>query len=319
KRAAEIKDSLLFKEHVKEDCPICFLPMPTSGQTTYKSCCGKTLCAGCTYAMVSDGKANTNEITNEMSDNCPFCRKPQASPEEEVKLTKARMEKNDSEAYFNLGSAYNCGDFGLPKDRKMAIDLWFKAAELGNVPANLNLGNAYNGKGGGGVKVDKKKAKHHWEIAAIGGNLDARHNLGIMEIDAGNSNQDIRMIKRALRHFAIAARAGMEPSLDPIKKGFSLGYVTKDEYATILRAYQESKEEMDSDARKTAARLEDLHSKFLMAKDDQEKGVLLEQYAEIFGQQDIGGNNTLSRVSTLSPSANHVKRKFPAVSDGHKA
>jgi len=29
--------------------------------------------------------------------------------------------------------------------------------------------------------MDKKKAKYYWELAAINGDLNARHNLGCME------------------------------------------------------------------------------------------------------------------------------------------
>src|SRR6056300_1172940 len=49
KRVAELHDEALFKEHPpREDCPICFLPLPLGErQTAFQSCCGKTLCAGC--------------------------------------------------------------------------------------------------------------------------------------------------------------------------------------------------------------------------------------------------------------------------------
>ena len=47
-------------------------------------------------------------------------------------------------------------------------------------------------------------------------------------------------------------RAGDKKSLDATKRGFRKGYVTKDEYANALRAYQESYNEMKSDARDRA-------------------------------------------------------------------
>jgi len=51
RRSDEPDDELLFREPPpKEDCPICFLPMPHSGvaiggvNAIYQSCCGTTLC-----------------------------------------------------------------------------------------------------------------------------------------------------------------------------------------------------------------------------------------------------------------------------------
>ena len=54
---------------------------------------------------------------------------------------------------------------------------------------------------------------------------------------------------RAYKHYMIAASAGSKPSLDDIKEGYIAGYVTKDEYANTLRAYQKSVDEMKSEAR----------------------------------------------------------------------
>ena len=46
KRAAELRDEALFKEPPpRDDCPICFLPLPLeAGESTFKSCCGKIIC-----------------------------------------------------------------------------------------------------------------------------------------------------------------------------------------------------------------------------------------------------------------------------------
>ena len=62
-----------------------------------------------------------------------------------------------------------------------------------------NIGYAYYH--GEGVERDIEKAKHYWELAAIGGDADARYNLGILEENAGNMN-------RALKHYMIAVGCG---------------------------------------------------------------------------------------------------------------
>ena len=90
--------------------------------------------------------------------------------------------------------------------------------------------------------MDKKKAKHFYELAAMNGDVVARYNLGCMEGMAGNHH-------RAYKHYIIAAKAGYKPSLDNMKVGYKRGIVTKDEYANTLRAYQERQNEMKSDDR----------------------------------------------------------------------
>src|SRR6056300_688053 len=56
RRVAELHDEALFKEHPpREECPICFIPLPLDvGQTTFQSCCGKLICNGCIYTMFDE-------------------------------------------------------------------------------------------------------------------------------------------------------------------------------------------------------------------------------------------------------------------------
>ena len=131
----------------------------------------------------------------------------------------------------------------MPQDYEKANELLLKAGELGCHEAYHNLGNSYiNGRG---VEVDMKKAKHYWELAAVKGDIRARHTLGCMEFQAGNEH-------RAYMHFILSARAGYKLSLDAVKAGFMDGIVTKDDYASTLRAYQQRHDEMKSDDRDKA-------------------------------------------------------------------
>ena len=63
-------------------------------------------------------------------------------------------------------------------------------------------------------------------------------------------------MNRATKHFMIAARAGFEESLKVIGQGYKHGLVTKDEYASTLRAYQVSVNEMKSEERTKAAKIQ---------------------------------------------------------------
>ena len=76
----------------------------------------------------------------------------------------------------------------------------------------------------------------------MNGDVGARHDLGCMEGRAGNHH-------RTKKYFILAARAGYKLSLDNVKQGFMNGFVTKDEYANTLRAYQERHDDIKSDLR----------------------------------------------------------------------
>ena len=128
----------------------------------------------------------------------------------------------------------------MPRDGAKASELYLKAGEIGCAKAYFNLGNAYYY--GRGVTIDKKKARHYYDLAAMNGSVMARHNLGADEYEAGND-------QRAMKHFILAARAGHKKSLDFVKQGFTKGFVTKEEYESTLRAYHERRTEMKSDMR----------------------------------------------------------------------
>ena len=143
KRAAELHDEALFKEHPhSEDCPICFLPSPVdTDHTTFQSCYGKIICNGCIHVM---GICL-----------CAFFREPYpTSAEDEVKRINKCAESGNAYAFYNLAE-YEV--MGMPQDIEKSNELLLKAGELGCAEACSNLGNSYNN--GRGVGVDIKKAK----------------------------------------------------------------------------------------------------------------------------------------------------------------
>ena len=238
-------DKALFQQPPrKEDCPICFLRLPSlSTGNSYMSCCGKTICTGCLYAgaMVGDDQL------------CPFCRVPAPTSEELVKRVKTRMDVGDAEAMYELGCCYSKGKHGLPQDDTKAIDLWHQAGELGCATAYYNIAFVY--LYGRGVERDEIKSKYYCELAAMRGDVSSRYNLGIFEKRDGN-------IGRALKHFMIAAGDGSELSLKQIKQLFMKGHATKDDYAKALQACQVYLGEIRSVQRDTAAAFDENNSYF---------------------------------------------------------
>ena len=232
-----VSDEELFKQPPqKEDCPICFITMPSfhSGHK-YKSCCGKEICSGCVHASVS--LMDDDQL-------CPFCRAQAPNEEERIERFTKRVEMNDPKAIFNLGCDYDQGTFGYSQNRNKAIELWHRAGKLGFAESYHNIGNAY--LHGDGVERDMRKAQHYWELAAMGGDAMARYNLGVYEKQDGN-------MVRSLKHFMISIEGGFSDPLTKIKELYTKGHVTKDDYARALRARQSYLDEIRSDQRDRAA------------------------------------------------------------------
>jgi len=239
-RVAELHDEKLFQQPPPlEDCPICMIRLPSleSGQV-YMPCCGKVICRGCVYAFQS-------RATKKEHDICPFCRTlPAITYEENIKRLEKRMDLNDAIAIYNLGSYYAEGLNGLPQNIAKAFELFHRAGELGFADAYYSIGATY--LRGNGVERDTKKANHYWELAAMGGDAEARYNLGLFEVESGNKD-------RALKHWMIAVRDGGSKSLENIKRMYGYGDATKDDYTKALQSYQEYLDEIKSDQRDQAA------------------------------------------------------------------
>ena len=242
-RAAELHDEALFKQPPpREDCPICFLRLPSLGAgRRYNSCCGKIICSGCLYAGAKMA-GNADEL-------CPFCRAPApASREEAFEWIKKRKGVGDAVAIYELGCCYYEGT-DLPQDRDKALELWHRAGELGHTAAYNYIGCAYE-HDEVVVERDEKKAIHYYELAAIGGGVFARHNLGCGDGNDGNMD-------RALKHFMIAVGFGDGDSLKMIQRMYKDGHATRDDYAKALKAYQAYLGEIKSDDRDKAAAYSD--------------------------------------------------------------
>jgi len=241
-----ISDDKLFQDPPpKEDCPICMLPMPFSNGSyvgkIFMSCCGKMLCIGCS-------KAEDDEIDKgNLKDWCSLCRVPLPdSDKENVKRLRKRMKLNDAEAYLQLGLDYYYGKSDLERDSlfNKAIELWNRATELGSIRAHYNLALAYSV--GDDAEKYKEKVIYHYKLAAIGGHEGARYNLGVLEYNEGN-------MERSYKHYMIAARGGFDKCLKKVGEGYKAGHVSKEDYATTLRAYQSCRNEMKSKQRDIVA------------------------------------------------------------------
>eukprot|EP00984_Skeletonema_dohrnii_P019251 scaffold9169_cov77-Skeletonema_dohrnii-CCMP3373.AAC.2 len=238
KRAAELRDELLFKQPESThlgDCPICCLPLPFDPtKSILMACCCKLICDGCDFAN------QMREMKEKLEKKCPFCRHPLPKSQEEFKRNlMKRVEVNDPVALHQMGLYRN-----QERDYENAFPHFTKAAEMGDILAHYNLAVMY--REGQGVKKDKEKELHHLEQAAIGGHPYARHNLGCVELT--NCRTD-----RAIKHWIIAANLGYEHSLVPLTDAYRKGLVSKKDLAAALRAHQAAVDATKSPKRDEAA------------------------------------------------------------------
>ena len=223
KRAAELRDELLFKQPESThlgDCPICMIPLHLDrNKSAMYPCCSKILCDGCNYAN------QMREFEAKMKSKCPFCREP--IPETDIKIGEQRMKRikmNDPDALKHQGiQQYKKGDYSG------AFENYTKAAELGDADAHNNLSLLYSGKHV--VAKDKGKEIYHLEEAAIAGHPVARYSLGHKEFSRGNA-------ERAVKHFIIAATQGCDESIEVLMDLFKGGFVSNEDIAATLRAHQ---------------------------------------------------------------------------------
>lgn len=242
KRAAELKDELLFKQPDSShfgDCPLCLLPIQiyTSQDTvryvTY-DCCGKVTCDGCDYIN------KKREFEQRLESKCPFCRHPTPKTDAERDLlAMKRVEANDPVSIDEEGMRRM-----LAGDQSTAVDYWKKSAGLGHIQSHYNMSNVY-ANGLGGVEKDEKKELYHLEQAAIGGHSIARHNLGMSE--AKNFRPD-----RARKHFIIGANLGCDLSLEELKNMYCFRMASKGDFAAALRAHHAAVDAMKSPQRDEA-------------------------------------------------------------------
>jgi len=193
-------------------------------------------------------------MTTKTTPPCPFCRTPNPETDKEMfkRERKRDNENDDAQATYNLGMYYSEGLHGYPQDYSKALEFWHRAAKFGHAASYNSIGTSYIY--GEGVEVDKKKAGHYYELAAMGGSVTARLNLGNNEASAGNMD-------RAVKHYMIAARGGYANSLNNIKVLYSAGHATKENYTQALRAYQEYLDEIKSPQRNEAAAF-DAHNRY---------------------------------------------------------
>ncbi len=236
-RLAERRDDDLFTQTERSSlggCPICFLPLSIDmKKSAFMSCCSKIICLGCDYAN------QMREMEARLERRCAFCREPMPKSRKEYdKYVMNRIKKNDPAAMVQMGQKRK-----EEGDYETALIYLTNAAELEYATAHHSLSIMHHH--GEGVEKDTETAVYHVEQAAIGGHLDARYNLGCIEVANGD-------FERARKHFIIAANLGYHDSLKMLRQLYADGHASKEDYAGALRAYQAAVDATKSPEREKA-------------------------------------------------------------------
>ncbi|EJK57838.1 hypothetical protein THAOC_22083, partial [Thalassiosira oceanica] len=211
-RAAELKDEKLYSQGTerpeRDFCPLCLLaiPFPMDQHASMRPCCTKSVCNGCLHASF--------KIKRDLALACPFCRAPNTEKDGEdgvLGMIRKRVAAKDPEAMSYFANMHFNGMNGLEKDTSRGMDLE-----------------------NSGRRKDKVKGIAYLESAAMQGDVETRHNLGLIELDNGYK------YNRALRHFLICAKMGHKKSLDMIKDFFADGLATRAQYMEGLKGYQDA-------------------------------------------------------------------------------
>ena len=228
------------------DCPICFLPLSHDlNKSVMHSCCVKTICIGCLHAnkMHKGDEHLKGGQQQKATYRCPFCRQcpPKTDEEYDRNLMNRINVSNDPVALLHMGTRHY-----KESNYKSALEYWSKAAALGNAAAHFHLSILH--REGKGVEKDHTKVLYHLEESAIAGHPDARCNLGQYEW----TNQ---RFERAVMHWVIAARLGSDNSIQALKKCYTSGNISKEDFASALRAYQDAVARTKSPQREKAEAL----------------------------------------------------------------
>ena len=226
----------------REECPLCLIPLSINEEeTSFSPCCGKNICNGCGF------KQTIIEIKKGVpakQQKCAFCcQKP--DPKNTIKALKKLMKKNHPAAIMAMGHKYILpGENGAAiQSYTRALEMYIRAAELGYAPAFYTIGKCY--LNGIGVEQETSKALSYCEIAAKKGHLHAHKWLASFN----GMNMDIQ---KCIKHYKVVAIAGDKGAMDQLMKLYKKEFLSKEELAQTLRAYQASSNEMKSKDRDDA-------------------------------------------------------------------
>ena len=220
----------------REECPICLVPFGLrEDDITYMTCCGKNICIGCCLKSVFTDRKNGIPSDKQI---CALCR--QICPEgvNGIKATEKQVKNNNPQAMMQMATDYQEGE-GVPQSDIKAIEMYIRAAELGEAEAFIHIGRHYDNV----ILVQENvpKALEYYEVAAKKGAI-AREETEHMS----------PMWRRLLTHKSIQHRKVLACAGHKESYRVDTAFISKEELTQTLRTYQRSSDELKTDDREHA-------------------------------------------------------------------
>ena len=235
----------------KEECPICLIRLPLRNEeVVFKPCCGNVICMGCIYKhLITDARKGESEIAEH---KCAFCRQQTLSGQRRIKAMKKLMKNNNPDVYLQMAFKYKFGEDGVIQSDTRTLEMRIRAAELGNANAFAGIGLCY--REGTALEEDMSKSIEFYEVGAKKGSLTAHRYLSWFHHKNGN-------LDMGYGHVRVLASAGCKESMDLLMKVYKNELLSKEDLAQTLRAFQASRDEMNSKDRDNARLLEEARQK----------------------------------------------------------
>ena len=261
--AAKVPSTSSIQDAPDDECVLCYYPLPRNiEQSTYKSCCGSTICAGCINAQkrvrvigtnvklpIAGSKEEKREFIKIICyslDVCPFCRASDAVSHEEhfERLVKHIDDRNDPSAIYCLASHYVKGTCGLSVNLEKARELYQRAYDLGDPDAAFDLFILHTEH-----FTDQTLAMKYLEEGAKRGVEACMVEL------AGRLARFVGNLDEAKRLTVMAACSGDDDAMEHVKNASWGIQLTKDEFDTTVRAHRAAKDKETNEPREYAMRL----------------------------------------------------------------
>lgn len=226
----------------REECPICLIPLPINvKEITFMSCCGKRICFGCTCKHAVTDVKNGAPLDEH---KCAFCQQiVKVTAKIHIKRLKKLMKKNIPKSFIQMANRYKTGTDGVLQSDTRVLEMYIRAAELGDTEAYCMIGSYYHD----GVVIghDMSKALEYDEVAAKKGCIPAHKRLAGFHGRNGN-------IRVCMKHLKVAACAGDQDSMDNLMNAYKDKLISKEELTQTLHAFQASNNEIKSEDRDDA-------------------------------------------------------------------
>ena len=260
-------------EDPQDECVLCCYPLPLEEhESVYHECCGHVICNGCTVARrrtldigtnvkkpIKGSKEEEEEfmliLCSEWPIVCPFCRKgvPENDTEFLKRLYRRIDEYNDPRAMNMLGFYYLKGESGLTRNLKKAEEFFKRSYALGDPVAAHHLSGLHREH-----FQNKVLSIQYAEEGARRGDCSCMTFLAYCAARSGNWEE-------ATRQYMMAARSGNDIAMKKIMEFYQIKLLSKDDFATTLRAHKAANDKGKNEAREYAMRHKKFKAKMISA------------------------------------------------------